>query len=79
MPGTEIHHDALFWVTFMGRTMGLREDEACDRKVGDIQFIETENGPLPYVKIRDSKTSSSSRDAPIPALLLDMGFLEHRY
>jgi hypothetical protein len=79
MQGTEIHRDALFWVTFIGRTMGLREDEACDRKVGDIQFIETEIGPLPYLKVRDSKTLSSSRDAPIPALLLDMGFLEYRY
>ena len=78
-PGNEIHRDATFWVTFMGRTMGLREDEACDRKVGDIQFIETENGPLPYLMVRDSKTPSSSRDVPIPALLLDMGFLEYRY
>jgi hypothetical protein len=79
MPGTEIHRDALFWVTFMGRTMGLREDEACDRYVGDIQFIETESGPLPYLKVRNSKTVSSSRDVPIPALLLDMGILEYRY
>jgi hypothetical protein len=79
MPGEEIHRDATFWVTFMGRTMGLREDEACDRSVGDIQSIETENGPLPYLKVRDSKTPSSSRDVPIPAQLLDMGFLEYRY
>jgi Domain of unknown function (DUF6538) len=77
--GDEIHRDALFWVTLMGRSMGLREDEACDRKVGDIDFVETEAGPLPYIKIRDSKTTSSTRDVPLPARLLDLGFLEYRY
>ncbi len=77
--GDEIHRDALFWVTLMGRSMGLREDEACHRYVGDIQFVETDAGPLPYIKIRDSKTPSSTRDVPLPVRLLDAGFLECRY
>jgi hypothetical protein len=34
---------------------------------------------LPYLKIRNSKTSSSSRDVPLHELILRLGFLEHRY
>lgn len=78
-PGTKIHRDALFWVTLMGRTMGVREDEACGRKVGDIKFIETEIGTIPYLEIRDSKTPSSNRDVPLPGTPLARGFLEYRY
>jgi hypothetical protein len=79
MPGDEIHRDALFWVPLCGRTMGVREDEICGRLVGDIEWIDTEMGRLPYLKIRQSKTDSSSRDVPFPDLILKMGFLEYRY
>jgi hypothetical protein len=47
--------------------------------VGDIEWIDTEIGRLPYLKIRHSKTSSSSRDVPLQELVLQLGFLEHRY
>lgn len=79
MHGEEIHRDALFWVPLCGRTMGVREDEICGRLVGDIEWIDTEMGRLPYLKIRQSKTDSSSRDVPFPDLILKMGFLEYRY
>jgi hypothetical protein len=59
--------------------MGVREDEICGRLVGDIEWIDTEIGPVAYLKIRDSKTASSSRDVPIHKLILELGFLEYRY
>jgi hypothetical protein len=79
IPGDEIHRDALFWIPLFGRTMGVREDEICGRLVGDIEWVDTEIGRLPYLKIRNSKTSSSSRDVPLHELVLQLGFLEHRY
>jgi hypothetical protein len=79
LPGSEIHRDALFWVPLFGRTMGVREDEICGRLVGDIDWIDTETGRLPFLKIRNSKTGSSSRDVPFNELILQLGFLEHRY
>ncbi|MCX7322647.1 MAG: hypothetical protein NT113_25310 [Hyphomicrobiales bacterium] len=79
IPGDEVHRDALFWVPLFGRTMGVREDEICGRLVGDIEWVDTEIGRLPYLKIRNSKTSSSSRDVPLHDLILQLGFLEHRY
>ncbi|HMJ27710.1 MAG TPA: DUF6538 domain-containing protein [Xanthobacteraceae bacterium] len=79
LPGDEIHRDPLFWVPLFGRLMGVREDEICGRLVGDIEWIETEIGRVAYLKIRDSKTASSSRDVPIHKLLLELGFLEYRY
>jgi Domain of unknown function (DUF6538) len=77
--GDEIHRDALFWIPLFGRTMGVREDEICGRLVGDIEWVDTEIGRLPFLKIRNSKTSSSSRDVPLHELVLQLGFLEHRY
>jgi hypothetical protein len=79
VPGHEIHRDALFWVPLFGRLMGVREDEICGRMVGDIEWIDTEIGRVAYLKIRDSKTASSSRDVPIHKLILELGFLEYRY
>lgn len=79
LPGEEIHRDALFWIPLVGRTMGVREDEICGRFVGDIDWIETEIGRLPFLKIRNSKTDSSSRDVPLHELILRLGFLECRY
>ena len=79
IPGDEVHRDALFWVPLFGRTMGVREDEICGRLVGDIEWVDSEIGRLPYLKIRNSKTSSSSRDVPLHDLILQLGFLEHRY
>jgi integrase len=72
-PGSEIHRDALFWVPIIGRTTGTRLDEICSRQVGDVTLDE-----IPCLRITDSKTTSSTRDVPIPRLLLDLGFLEHR-
>lgn len=79
LPGHEIHRDALFWVPLFGRLMGVREDEICGRMVVDIEWIDTEIGRVAYLKIRDSKTASSSRDVPIHKLILELGFLEYRY
>jgi hypothetical protein len=78
-PGDEIHRDAMFWVPALGRTMGAREDELCSPRVRDIAFMETEIGPIAYLKIRDSKTDSSTRDVPFQDEVLDFGFLEYRY
>ena len=79
IPGDEIHRDALFWVPIFGRLMGVREDEICGRMVSDIGWIDTDIGRVAYLKIRDSKTASSSRDVPIHCLLQELGFLEYRY
>jgi hypothetical protein len=59
--------------------MGVREDEICGRLVGDIDWIETEIGRVPFLKIRNSKTNSSSRDVPLQRLIFQLGFLEYRY
>lgn len=48
--------------------MGVREDEICGRMVGDIDWVDTENGRVAYLKIPNSKTQSSSRDVPFPDL-----------
>jgi hypothetical protein len=77
--GEEIHRDAVFWMPLLGRTMGAREDEFCSRQIGDIAFMDTEIGPVAYLKIRDSKTDSSTRDVPFQDEVLDVGFLEYRY
>ena len=69
----------LFWVPLLGRTCGARQDEICSANVGDIEIPETEHGPIPVLKIRDSKDTGSDRDIPIPKLLLDLGFLEYRF
>jgi integrase len=66
--------------------MGMREDEICSLLVEDvrlqtaIQYPPGENGPseIWYVAIKDSKSESSTRDVPVPTLLLDMGFIESR-
>jgi integrase len=76
--GREIHRDALFWVTLLGRFTGAREDELCSLTVGDIDVIETEIGPVWHLNIRDSKTEGGSRDLPIPEETLKMGLLEFR-
>ena len=68
LPGEEIHRDALFWGPLFGRLMGVREDEICGRMVGDIDWVDTENGRVAYLKIPNSKTQSSSRDVPFPDL-----------
>ena len=44
----------------------------CGRLVGDIAWDDTEMGRLPYLKIRNSKTSSSSRDVPLHELVLQV-------
>jgi hypothetical protein len=36
------------------------------------------NWATAYLKIRNSKTGSSSRDVPLHELILQLGFLEHR-
>lgn len=54
--------------------MGVRSEEICGARVGDIRFADE----IAYLAITDSKTDSSTRDVPPPAVLLDLGFLEHR-
>ena len=73
-PGTNIFRDALFWVILWGRLTGVRESEICDAKVGQIK---TKEG-IPHLEIVDGKDSGSERLVPVPQLLLDMGFMEHR-
>jgi hypothetical protein len=57
----------------------VREDEICGRLVGYIEVIDTQIGRVAYLKIRNSKTASSSRDVPFPEMILQMGFLKYRY
>ena len=85
-PGLEIHRDALFWAPLIGRMTGLREDEICSLPVGrvvrveDIEYPPGQTGPehIWIFRIVGSKTPGSTRDIPLPQLLLDMGFLEYR-
>jgi hypothetical protein len=86
-PGPEIHRDALFWLPILGRVLGAREDEICGRLVGDIRLEsdieyppgETGRDAIWYLHIDDSKTAGSTRDLPLPDLILSLGFLEYRY
>ena len=45
-----------------------------------IQYPRGKTGPdlIWYLQIRNSKTKGSDRDLPLPQLILEMGFLEHR-
>ena len=77
-PGDEVHRDALFWMPLLARTMGARENEVCDARVGDVKLEETNDGPIWYLEIIDGKDSGSERNVPFAKLLLGMGFLEQR-
>ncbi|WP_152527976.1 hypothetical protein [Lutibaculum baratangense] len=74
-PGPEIFRDAHFWLPLLGRATGAREDELCSRLVGDVRFTDD----VPYLEIKDSKSDQSTRDLPLPKIILDLGFLEFRY
>lgn len=74
-PGPNTYRDALFWVILWGRLTGVRESEICDALVGQII---TKEG-IPHLEIVDGKDSGSERAVPVPQLLLDMGFMEHRF
>jgi hypothetical protein len=76
--GADIHRDALFWNPLLARTMGTRENETCDARVGDIKFEDTDEGRIAYLEITDGKDSGSPRDVPLADLVLGMGFLEQR-
>jgi integrase len=84
--GSEIHRDALFWAPLIARTLGVRENEICSATVGNVvletnvQYPPGQSGPdsIWYLQIRNSKSDGSDRDLPVPQLILDMGFLEHR-
>jgi len=78
VPGADIHRDALFWNPLLARTMGTRENETCDARVGDIKFEDTDEGRIAYLEITDGKDSGSPRDVPLAGLVLGMGFLEQR-
>jgi len=78
IPGNEIHHDGMFWVTLWGRLTGVRENEIADALVGAIKFEGTDGGRIPYLEIIDGKDSGSERNVPVPDLLLEAGFLEYR-
>jgi hypothetical protein len=76
--GDEVHRDALFWMPLLARTMGVRENEVCDARVGDVRLEETNEGPIWYLEIIDGKDSGSERNVPFAELVLGMGFLEQR-
>jgi hypothetical protein len=78
VPGTEIHRDAMLWVTLWGRLTGVRANEIADAVVGDIKWGQTKEGTIAYLEVRDGKDSGSERNVPVPDLLLGMGFLEYR-
>jgi hypothetical protein len=78
VPGDEIHRDALFWMPLLARTMGARENEVCDARVGDVRLEETAEGPIWHLEIIDGKDSGSERNVPFAKLVLGMGFLEQR-
>jgi hypothetical protein len=78
VPGNEVHRDALFWMPLLARTMGVRENEACDARVGGVKLEETNEGPVWYLEIIDGKDSGSERNVPFAELVLGMGFLEQR-
>jgi hypothetical protein len=78
LPGSELHRDGLFWMPLLARTMGVRENEACDALVGGVKLEETNEGPVWYLEIIDGKDSGSERNVPFAELVLGMGFLEQR-
>jgi len=78
VPGNEVHRDGLFWMPLLARTMGVRESEACDARVGGVKLEETNEGPVWYLEIIDGKDSGSERNVPFAELVLGMGLLEQR-
>ena len=62
VPGNEVHRDGLFWMPLLARTMGVRESEACDARVGGVKLEETNEGPVWYLEIIDGKDSGSERN-----------------
>jgi integrase len=74
-PGSVIVRDAKFWITLIAPHVGMRLNELCSLKVGDIVW----EGSVPVFQIRDAKNEASEREPPIPPVALQLGFLEYRY
>lgn len=72
MKGETIIRDAIYWCPLIVATAGLRPEEALQLAKKDIV---RRNNVLAF-HIHDSKTESSERFVPIPAILLQLGFAE---
>jgi integrase len=73
--GNFMVRDAKFWITLIAPHVGMRLNELCSLKVGDIVW----EGSVPVFQIRDAKNEASEREPPIPPIALALGFLEYRY
>ena len=72
MKGDEIIRDAIYWCPLIVATAGLRPEEALRLAKDDVV---RRNGILAF-HVHDSKTESSERFVPVPAILLRLGFAE---
>ena len=70
MKGDEIIRDAIYWCPLIVATAGLRPEEALRLAKDDVV---RRNGILAF-HVHDSKTKSSERFIPVPAILLRLGF-----
>ena len=76
-PGKLVEHNALFWVTIIMATTGLRREEAAQLKFCDIGPV---NG-VDCLMVREGsgqtlKNNFSARNVPIPSVLRRLGFVE---
>ena len=72
MKGETIIRDAIYWCPLIVATAGLRPEEALQLAKKDVL---RRNNVLAF-HVHDSKTESSERFVPIPAILLQLGFAE---
>ncbi|MBO9505146.1 site-specific integrase [Qipengyuania flava] len=78
--GSEIIHDALFFILLLVWYTGARREEICKLKLDDV--FDSEVHGIPYLFIRPTDTgrikcTSSKRKIPIHSELLRLGFLEY--
>ncbi len=77
IPGTELYHDAAYWMPLACPLGGARSSEFAGLALDDI----FENAPIPYIWIRVNefrrlKNKASERKVPIAPELLRLGFRE---
>lgn len=70
--GTEIIHDALYWVLLLVWYTGARREEICSLKLVDIK----EDLGFQYIQIGEGKTINAIRRIPIANELKRLGFVQ---
>ncbi len=78
--GTEIIHDALFFILLLVWYTGARREEICKLKLDDIFDSEAHGIPYLFIRLTDTgriKCRSSKRKIPVHEELLRLGFLKY--